>query len=303
MVKLFTHDDWDGIGCGILAKYVFGNDVDITYCNFDNINDLVGDFVNNYTSHEIVFITDIRINEALAKLIDEKFNSFYLLDHHESALYLNKYDWCEVRVESDKNEILTSGTELYYNWLIKHNYLTSNKVLDKFVSCVRDYDTYRWAKLGDNGLICKQLNDLLYVYGTDNFMTRVLNELREGTFPNLSETDKLILNIKQTEIDNYIEKKDRELISTTFRGIPCGYIFADRFISELGNKLCLKHPEIDFIAMINMTGSVAYRSVKDNLHLGKDIASIFGGGGHQKAAGSEFSKDIQLRVIQDLFES
>ena len=35
-------------------------------------------------------------------------------------------------------------------------------------------------------------------------------------------------------------------------GKVCGFVFADRFVSELGNKLCKMHPEIDFVAMIDI---------------------------------------------------
>lgn len=41
MVKLFSHDDLDGIGCGILTKLAFGEDVDISYCDYDNIDSSV----------------------------------------------------------------------------------------------------------------------------------------------------------------------------------------------------------------------------------------------------------------------
>lgn len=41
MVKLFSHTDLDGIGYGILAKLVFENDVDISYCDYENIDSSV----------------------------------------------------------------------------------------------------------------------------------------------------------------------------------------------------------------------------------------------------------------------
>ena len=41
MIKLFTHTDLDGIGCAILAKLAFGEEVDIEYCDYDNINEKV----------------------------------------------------------------------------------------------------------------------------------------------------------------------------------------------------------------------------------------------------------------------
>ena len=44
MVKLFTHTDLDGVGCAVLAKFAFGNDVDIEYCNYDDIDSKVEDY-------------------------------------------------------------------------------------------------------------------------------------------------------------------------------------------------------------------------------------------------------------------
>ena len=38
MVRLFSHSDLDGIGCAVLAKLAFGKDVDISYCDYENID-------------------------------------------------------------------------------------------------------------------------------------------------------------------------------------------------------------------------------------------------------------------------
>ena len=55
--------------------------------------------------------------------------------------------------------------------------------------------------------------------------------------------------------------------------------------------------------MIDIDGcTVSYRTVKEDIDLGKDVASLFGGGGHPKAAGSEFSQSIKLKVIEEIFE-
>ena len=45
MVRLFSHSDLDGIGCGILAKLAFGKDnVEISYCDYDNIDSTVKEY-------------------------------------------------------------------------------------------------------------------------------------------------------------------------------------------------------------------------------------------------------------------
>ena len=305
---------FDGVGCAILAKLAFGEDVDIEYCNYDDINDKVKDFWANYCrdrnireKYEHVFITDISITEELAEKINisSLFEHITLLDHHPTALGLNKFYWCKVAV-SNSLEMKTSGTELFYQYLFL-NYrfdddIDSNKSLEKFVSIVRDYDTWRWSILGEDGVICKQVNDLLYIYGRDYFIEWCLNKIYDETFPKLNDEDYFVLHIKQQEIDKYIEEKDKTMFTGALCGRTCGFVFADRYFSELGNKLCTMHPEIDFVAMIDIDDcTVSYRTIKDDIDLGKDVAAKFGGGGHPKAAGSEFSVDVQFKTIEKIF--
>ena len=301
MIKLFTHTDLDGVGCAILAKLVFGKEVDIEYCNYDDINLKVEEYFNSNLDYEC-HITDISVNDELASKINNSNKKYQLLDHHPTALELNKYDWCSVVIEDEKTNVKTSGTELYYNWLIDNNHLKSNSVLDRFVKLVRNYDTWRWSTLGDKGLICKQVNDLLYLYGRDKFIDWCLTEIYSGVFPLLNDTDELVLDIKQKEIDDYVEAKNKQIFVYHGLGMVWGVVFAEKYVSELGNRLCQMNPEIDFIAMINMSGTVSYRTVKDNIDLGK-VAKLFGGGGHPKAAGSQISKDKQLKVIKAIFET
>lgn len=300
MIKLFTHTDLDGIGCAILAKLAFGADaVDIEYCNYDDINTKVEEFFNSSSEYEC-HITDISINEELACKINESHKRYQLLDHHPTALELNKFLWCSVKIENEDN-IKTSGTELYYNWLVDNGYLEDNDTLYRFVELVRNYDTWRWSTLGEDGVICKQVNDLLYLYGRDKFITWCISEIHDCVFPRLYASDELVLKIKQKEIDDYVETKDKQLFISNLCGRVCGFVFAEKYISELGNRLCQMHPEIDFVALIDMNGTVSYRTVRDDIDLGKDIARLFGGGGHPKAAGSQISKTVQMEVIKKIF--
>lgn len=142
---------------------------------------------------------------------------------------------------------------------------------------------------------------MLYLYGRDKFITWCISQIHDNVFPRLYASDELILSIKQKEIDDYVEEKNEQLITTPMCGRVCGFVFAEKYFSELGNRLCRMHPEIDFVAMIDMSGTVSYRTVKEDIDLGKDVAQLFGGGGHPKAAGSEFSKEIQLKTIEEIF--
>ena len=305
LIKLFTHTDLDGVGCAILAKLAFGEEVDISYCNYDDINENIMNYLNNNDdSFSYIYITDISVNEEVSKLLDKRIG-VVLLDHHPTALELNKYTWCKVMVE-DLNGIKTSGTKMFYHWLGMNGCLSdeleNNKSLSRFAELVRDYDTWRWSELGEDGVICKQVNDLMYLYGRDRFITWCISEIHDEVFPKLYAADELLLNTKQKEIDEYIEEKNEQLFTSPMCGRVCGFVFAEKYVSELGNRLCKMHPEIDYVAMINMGNkTVSYRTVKDDIDLGKDVAQLFGGGGHPKAAGSEFSVDVQFKTIEKIF--
>ena len=126
-------------------------------------------------------------------------------------------------------------------------------------------------------------------------------EINDETFPKLYEFDKIVLEIEQNNIDNYIKKKNEQMTIVSLCDKNCGIVFAEKYFSELGNKLCQMHPEIDFVAMIDMSGTVSYRTIKDDIDVGKDIAKLFGGGGHPKSAGSRFDENVRLKVIEEIF--
>lgn len=300
MDKIFTHTDLDGVGCAVLAKY-YNPDIEIEFCDYDNVNQKVNDFLNNNIALGDLYITDIGVSEEIAQRIDYD-TDFILLDHHPTALSLNKYKCCTVKVEDENTGLKTCGTELFYRYLVEYGYLIRSKVLDKFVEIIRDYDTWRWADLGEDGKICKQINDLLHIYGRDNFINWCLSSLIQRNFPNLDNTERALLNLRQEEIDKYVEKKDNEMFTQTLCGKVSGIVFANKFTSELGNRLCKLHPEIDFVTMIDIEDcTVSYRTVKDDIDLGRDVAALFGGGGHPKAAGSQFDKTVWINILKDIF--
>lgn len=318
-IKLVTHTDLDGIGCAILAYLAFGREnVDVEYCNYDDVDEKVEAFVEQeelFKSYDRVFITDISISEDVANMIDILDcppKLVRLFDHHATALWLNKYEWCEVMVDTGTGGLKTCGSELFFvhlatngyfvDWELKH-YDISN--LYKFVWIVRDYDTWRWKELGEEGIVCKQVNDLFHIYGREEFIDWAMNQIQgidhispSQTFPFFSVTDEALLEQKQREIDIYVESKNKQLVEKIDQfGHTYGVVFADRFVSELGNLLSEMHPELDYIAMIDIShGTVSYRTTNEDIDLGGEIAHSHGGGGHRKAAGSQFD----ISVVRDL---
>lgn len=316
-VRCFVHTDLDGIGCSILAKIAFGcENVDVEYCNYDDINTRVKEFFDKGSDREYyrVYITDISINESLADEIDKYGrDNWFLFDHHSTALGLNKYGWCNVVVACEDG-LKTCGTELFYweledlGWFVDLSKLEKER-LDEFVGVVRNYDTWRWKELGNAGLISKQINDLFFILGRDEFIEWVKKKICDSgdsgwlTFHELGEEEKAMLDRRQKSIDRYVETKNEQMFVFYDRfGKFCGIVFAEKYISELGNCLSEMHPELDYIAMIDMAyKKVSYRTIHDDIDLGLEIAHNYGGGGHAKAAGSTFGEEVWYAAVGALF--
>ena len=305
-IKLFTHTDLDGIGCAILAKEKFGKaNIDISYCNYDDINQKVEEFYigSGKFNYVEVYITDISVNEEVANIIESYQDcvgipSIQLIDHHQTALWLNKYDWGKVDVENKLG--LTSGTSLFAE-LLYCDFTREISSRKTFIELVRRYDTWEWFNKYDDK-DAKQLNDLLYILGRDRFVEDILSIIEHSLFFNLSEGHKLLLEIEQEKICRYIDSKNKNLIEKDILGHKAGIVFGEQFHSELGNALSILNPHLDFIVIINMDSSVSYRTTKDGINLGLDVAKAYGGGGHPKSSGSPIGKNFKSMVVQELFK-
>lgn len=309
MIKLFTHTDLDGIGCILLAQLAYGKEaVDFEVCRHEDINDKLYRYIedNQAINFDHCFVTDIAMNHEIAKLIDEKLNTpsehLTLIDHHISAIDLNTYSWSHVTV-ADSQGIKASGTSLFYKTLctlpVPYKERLEKALVITFVEKIRRYDTWDWQMLDD--IESKQLNDLFSILGLNHFLDHWFHLLEIGTNAfEFDETQKLLLEIRQNEIDEYIAARDETIMAREIAGYKVGIVFANRFQSELGNKLALLHPEYDFIAMINMSGGVSCRTVKDTVNLA-EITALFGGGGHAKAAGLPISNVVRESVIDMIF--
>lgn len=301
MIKLITHNDLDGIGCEVVFKLLYGDKVDVFSVGNNEVNNIVGQSLEElrFGIYEQLFITDLSVNEELAEIINKEGLKVQLLDHHPSATHLNKYSFANVMTHLSDG-FKNSGTHLSFTYLLDKliNKGLCNESLENFVELVRQYDTWEWKEIFKNEE-AKQLSDLLYILGREKFVNDMLYRIKDNE-ELFSETDKLILEIKQKEIDNYINIKEKELIIKDFKLYKIGMVMADSYTSELGNILCERHEELDFVAIIKKE-TVSLRTVKDDVNL-TDIAKQFGGGGHPKASGFPLGKDKLDKFICELFD-
>lgn len=299
MIKLITDNDLDGNSCFIVASIFLNEEIDVTKSNPKKVNKDVMDVLINHKDYSKIFITDLSVSKEVAETLNEIGDKVCLLDHHISANFLNDYSWANVHVEI--NDRKTCGAELFLNYLYENmnqNKIDKNHKIFDFVEIARLYDTWEWYDVY-NDEVPKKMNDLMYIKGKDEFAEEMITKIKTGAEP-FSSIDIALLKFRQKEIERYIEKMDKKIITKKILGYKAGVVFAENFVSELGNQLSERHPELDFIAMIN-GNSVSYRTVKDDVNLSK-VAKYFGGGGHIKASGSGIDSKISSKYIDSIFK-
>ena len=311
-VKLFSHTDLDGYGCNVVAKLALCFlEVECENLNYDKINERVKEFFTTKECEEysVVYITDISVNDEVAEIIENKIKEISirvkLLDHHPTAIELNKYNWATVDIERHGEK--TSGTRILYDELSdiikkvssEKGIFNKDRLFD-FVEHVRKYDTWLW-KEKYNDIKPKQLNDLFFLLGAERFVNKIVKTLKFSlvTVKDFINENKLLLELQQEKIDRYVEKKNKEIINYKIQEYNVGIVFAEQFQSELGNRLSEMNPQYDLIAMIG-DKTISYRTVKDDIDCGQ-IAKLFGGGGHPKASGSQISDLAKIIIINTVF--
>lgn len=303
-VLIFSHkSDNDGITPVILSKLVF-SEVDYILEEPSTIDD---SFKKEYEAgtfnrYDFIFVTDLCISKELAEKIeqDEKNkNKILVFDHHHTRLEMNAYSF--ITVVSEQNGKKECASSLYYQFLLEHysNEVLKKEVVSSMVELVRLLDTWTWKE--ENIVEAKWLGNLFDIYGREYYMEYYQKFcLNEDKFF-FCEAQRYLLEVEEVRIQNYISKKEKEIYSVVLHGYRVGVVFAEFYRSELGNTLANKYQEkYDFFVVINISRSVSYRGVKE-IDLGS-FASIYGGAGHQKAAGSSLPKHLLENIIQMIFE-
>ncbi|KIL80302.1 DHH family phosphoesterase [Bacillus badius] len=301
MYKLLTHNDLDGVGCGILAKLAFGKQVQVRYNSVAGLDYEVAWFLENQDKKTALFITDLSVN----KDNQEKLNAFHqdggkvkLIDHHKTALHFNEYEWGHVVIE-DEDGKLTSATSLLYGYLLQHELIEPSNALAEFVELVRQYDTWEWEK--NDNQEARRLNALFFLVSIEEFEDRMISRLRYHQHFFFDELEEKILDMEDDKIARYIHRKRRELVQADIGEHMAGVVYAESYHSELGNELGKENPHLDYIAILNIGGKrLGFRTIHDHIDV-SEVAARYGGGGHAKAAGASMTEEAYTQFVTDTF--
>ncbi len=302
MYKLLSHNDLDGVGCGILAKLAFGQDVKVRYNSIASLNREIQFFLENDSSDIFLFITDLSPNEENELKLQEFYEehgNVQLIDHHKTAIHLNDYKWGYVLLE-DAIGRLTSATSLFYEYLVSNKYLEETNAIVEFVELVRQYDTWEWEKNENHK--AHSLNSLFYLVSIDEFEETMLERLQSSDHFDFDDFEKRLLNMEEDKIERYIRRKRREIVQAKVGDYFAGIVYAESYHSELGNELGKEHPHLDYITILNMGGKrISFRTIHDHVDV-SEVASKFGGGGHQKASGCNLVDEAYKLYVLDTFK-
>jgi uncharacterized protein len=304
LYKLYTHNDLDGVGCGIVAKLAFGDKVDVRYNSVMGLDTQVERLFEHEKklSEFHLFITDLSINEENTKRVESLHQSggkVNFIDHHKTALHFNDYSWGSVKVEYEDGR-LTSATSLLYEHLLGNKWIQPSKSVDQFVELIRQYDTWEWDQ--NDNVKAKQLNDLFFMFAIDEFEEKMLDRLtqhQEGF--EFDEFEQKLLSMEEDKIERYVRRKKRETFQTFIDDYCAGIVHAESYHSELGNELGKGYPHLDYIAILNVGGKkISFRTIHDHVDVSA-VAGQFGGGGHAKASGCSMGKEAFELYVQDVY--
>ena len=303
MYRLYTHNDLDGVGCGIVAKIAFGKDVEVRYNSVMGLDYQIEKLFENEKNlkDDFLIITDLSVNdENLIRLddLEKGGGKVRLIDHHKTALHFNDYSWGRVKVQYDDGR-LTAATSLLYEYLLEHELIKSSQALDEFVELVRQYDTWEWDQ--NDNIKAKNLNDLFFMVSIEEFEEKMTERIINSDHFKFDDFEQKLLEMEEEKIERYVRRKKREIVQTFIGEYCAGIVHAESYHSELGNELGKDFPHLDYIAILNLGGKkISFRTIHDHVDVSA-VAGKFGGGGHAKASGCSMGKDAYKLFVQDIF--
>lgn len=306
---IFTHNDLDGVGCGIIGKYYFP-DAYVQYCSYDNIDDTLLYFLShneNILSEMRIIISDIYYKQENSDITEmlRMVGELIICDHHATSAWLNNVDFQHnsfVNVIADSD---VCGTKILFKILDDLYAMPDSTKIPEFVENVNSWDVWQWVKqLPETNDIVKlkdainhnmsfTLNGAVYFYGIENFVNKVLMYFHNFIDFDDIVSEKLVeFNTKQiNSVTDYI-KTHYEYESEHYGKIPYTIIKLNSPNISLASLLCKNAMEADdkFLAIYidEDKDAVSLRCNVEGIDLSV-IAKECEGGGHKDAAGCKRS--------------
>ena len=306
---IFTHNDLDGVGCGVIGKYYF-SDAYVQYCSYDNIDDTLLYFLShnkNILSEMRIIISDIYYKQENSDITEmlRMAGELIICDHHATSAWLNNVDFQHnsfVNVIADSD---VCGTKILFKILDDLYAMPDSTKILEFVENVNSWDVWQWVKqLPETNDVVKlkdainhnmsfTLNGAVYFYGIENFVNKMLMYFHNFIDFDDIVSEKLVeFNTKQiNSVTDYI-KTHYVYESEHYGKIPYTIIKLNSPNISLASLLCknVMEPDDKFLAIYidEDKDAISLRCNVEGIDLSV-IAKECEGGGHKDAAGCKRS--------------
>lgn len=306
---IFTHNDLDGVGCGVIGKYYFP-DAYVQYCSYDNIDDTLLYFLShnkNILSEMRIIISDIYYKQENSNITEmlRMAGELIICDHHATSAWLNNVDFQHnsfVNVIADSD---VCGTKILFKILDDLYAMPDSTKILEFVENVNSWDVWQWVKqlpetndvvkLKDaiNHNVSFTLNGAVYFYGIENFVNKMLMYFHNFIDFDDIVSEKLVeFNTKQINSVTDYTKTHYEYESEHYGKIPYTIIKLNSPNISLASLLCKNamEPDDKFLAIYidEDKDAVSLRCNVEGIDLSV-VAKECEGGGHKDAAGCKRS--------------
>ncbi len=257
-----SHNDLDGVGCGILIKKFLSGSIDTIYLGYDDIDNYIEE---NMYKYDRIIISDVSPSfSSVEMLAGEK--DVVILDHHASTEPLKEFHFTV-------HDLTKCATLITWHWLKEQGYDVS--AYEEFALCVNDVDL--WQLKRNDSL---KMGMLFHLLGIDRFEKRFYT----SAYTSFTDTEKLLIELEEERKSLYIKKAMRNIFTfTDINGYTATVVFAEAYASELGNSI-ISDGIADYIILINpQQKKISLRS-RSEVDI-RCIAEENGGGGHKNAAG------------------
>ena len=328
-ILLLTHNDMDGAGAAIVLKVIFGDRVDVIHCS----NAVMSRTIKEKTTdpetaekYDIVLIADISCTEEDAEYIDQhKVVDVVLLDHHATALSLNKYSWACVQPDllagSYRDSIVysltlglpqrpahSSGTSLMFDYLEYCGLagMIPNLELAKYlVLLITGYDTWDWDNLFERDQRFRNMQTLFTQYGIDRFEAVFTKRLSDPEGTLFNDTDKERLLDAESKKKYFLEEIVKHRIKTGNirigeRYYSLAYCTVSENLPDVFEYMRANY-DVD-LHMVDYGTGVSFRTDKPDVNIAEIVKRV-GGGGHPGAGGVRIPIEKRQALLEDVLDA
>ncbi len=273
---LVTHRGcMDGSTCVLVFLAAGGKEENVYFTNpgHNDTDELVNYLAETHDGS--ILVADVSISLGLATKLDQRSVDITLLDHHKSAIPLDKFEWCEIEIDNQR-----AGGRMLWDYLKSRTGPSLLWDYEHLVMAADDYD--RWVREIPESEDLVTLHDAIE---QDAFIER----FRKDASITFSSKEKYLVEVFKKKRQRFIDhKKDKTVFfnrKVQGHNVKIGGVEAGTNQSILGDAICTDL-ELDCdIAMMVNGRSISFRASADcPVDLSK-IAKHNGGGGHAKAAG------------------